>query len=79
MIRANELNENMKHKHADHIAAGHNIGSHKFLKRLNAVLPAGKNLICSSHELFMVDKVGSMNRITSDRLNQTWAAIKAIK
>ena len=79
MIKANELKLNMKHKQAAHNAAGASNGNHKYLILLNPLLPAGKNLVCSSHDLSSVDKVGSIKRITSDKLNHTCAAISAIK
>ena len=77
--KAKELKLKMKQRHEAHSAAGARSGIQRCLTLPNPVLPAGRNLICSSQVLSIVAIVGSRNLITSDRLNHTCAAIRAMK
>ena len=69
--RANEVKEKMKQSVAAHKTAGPIIGNQRLRIRDNLFCPAGKNRICSSHVLSIVDKVGSTNRIINEMLNHT--------
>ena len=70
LTKANEVNENTKHKADAQAIAGPMKGSQRFLTRPRREFPAGSNLICSSHLGSIVDNVGSTIRTTSEILNQ---------
>ena len=66
---AKEVNENKKLNDAAHSTAGPMTGIQRFFNREILVLPPGSIDSCSSQAGSSEDKVGSTNRIMSDKLN----------
>ena len=64
--------------HAAAATEGSNNGAQKCLIRSRNDCPLGRSLICSSSRGSRVDRTGSQNLITRERLNQACANIKIV-